>query len=149
MKRAVTVLAVLSFLPLAAEEKPAPPAPAFDAEKALAALRERIAGKEEEPAEKVFENIKILKGVPAGRLLKIMEMGWSRSLGVTCTHCHDPEMWADDSKEEKKIARGMAELTARLDSELLPAIPGLEERKPVVNCTTCHRGEKKPALQMK
>src|SRR5678815_841638 len=64
------------------EEKP------FDQAQKLAELTKQIAGKENLPAEQVFKNIQILKGIPAGRLLRIMELGYSRSLGVNCTHCH-------------------------------------------------------------
>ena len=49
-----------------------------------------IAGRENQPAESVFKNIKILKGVPAGRLVNIMNMGFGRSLGVSCGFCHVP-----------------------------------------------------------
>src|SRR6266852_6425113 len=41
----------------------------------IAELSKQIAGKEDQPAEAVFKNIKILTGVPAGNLLKIMRMG--------------------------------------------------------------------------
>jgi len=41
----------------------------------VAELSKQIAGKEDQPAEAVFKNIKILTGVPAGNLLKIMRMG--------------------------------------------------------------------------
>jgi hypothetical protein len=34
----------------------------------LAEIKEKIAGKENEPAEKVFQNIQILKGHPASQL---------------------------------------------------------------------------------
>src|SRR5262245_11025189 len=49
---------------------------------------EKIAGRENEPAEKVFKNIQWLKSTPAGRFLRIMNGGYSRALGVACTHCH-------------------------------------------------------------
>ena len=65
----------------------------FDQAQALAALRKQIAGKEELPAEQVFKNIQIFKGMPAGRLLRVMELGYSRSQGVNCTHCHVAEQW--------------------------------------------------------
>src|SRR5262245_7800276 len=58
------------------------PAPAFDQAAELAKLREAIKGKETEPAEKVFKNIQTLKGFPARNVLGIMEIGFSRSLGV-------------------------------------------------------------------
>ena len=52
-----------------------------------------IAGRETQPAESVFKNIKILKGIPAGRLVAIMNMGFGRSLGVSCGFCHVPGKW--------------------------------------------------------
>ena len=61
----------------------------FNDEK-VAELAKQIAGKEDQPAETVFKNIKILTGVPAGNLLKIMQIGYSRALGVSCSHCHVP-----------------------------------------------------------
>ena len=36
----------------------------------VAALEKKIAGQENEPAEKVFSNLQLLKGMPAGRLLR-------------------------------------------------------------------------------
>ena len=45
-------------------------------------IKRQIAGHEQEPAEQVFKNIQWLKGVPAGRLLLIMNLGYSRALGV-------------------------------------------------------------------
>jgi hypothetical protein len=35
-----------------------------------------------------------------------------------------------------------------LNREILPAIPNLKGPQPIVNCTTCHRGNTKPALNM-
>ena len=75
----------------------------FDQEQALAALRKAIAGKETLPASEVFKNILMLKQMPAGRLLKVMELGYSRSLGVNCTHCHVPDQWDKDDKPTKPI----------------------------------------------
>jgi hypothetical protein len=121
---------------------------AFDQQQALAKLRESIAGKENEPAEKVFKNIQLLKGIPAARLLRIMELGYSRSLGVTCTHCHVPAAWEKDDKPTKQIARDMAAMAANINKEQLPKIKNLKSENPAVNCTTCHRGQIKPALNL-
>jgi Photosynthetic reaction centre cytochrome C subunit len=74
---------------------------------ASAAILRSIAGRENQPAESVFKNIKILKGVPAGRLVNIMNMGFGRSLGVSCGFCHVPGKWDLDDKEEKNTARLM------------------------------------------
>src|SRR6185436_14816702 len=57
---------------------------------AAAMVLRSIAGHENEPAEQVFKNIKILQGIPAGRLVNIMNMGFGRSLGVSCGFCHVP-----------------------------------------------------------
>lgn len=120
----------------------------FNQEDALAKLRGQIKGREKEPAEKVFKNIQTLKGVPAGNLLKIMELGYSRSLGVNCTHCHVPEKWEVEDKPAKQIAREMVGMTATINSQLLKNIKNLPGANPIVNCTTCHRGEIKPALNL-
>src|SRR5437764_1251285 len=67
----------------------------------------RIAGHEREPAEKVFQNVQWLKGVPAGTFLEIMNYGYSKALGVTCAHCHVETDFASDDKRQKKAAREM------------------------------------------
>jgi len=69
-------------------------------------LSAKIAGRENEPAEQVFKIIQWLKGIPAGRLLRIMNMGYSRALGVSCTHCHVEEDFASDDKRPKRAAQG-------------------------------------------
>ena len=48
----------------------------------LASLREQIKGREELPAGEVFQNIQVLKKMPAGRLLSVMEMGYARLDGM-------------------------------------------------------------------
>ena len=50
-------------------------------------------------AESVFKNLKVIKGVPAQRLLAQMN-GMSRALGVSCRHCHVPGHWADEDKKK-------------------------------------------------
>ncbi len=120
----------------------------FDQVQALAKLRESIDGKENEPAEKVFKNIQLLKGIPAGRLLRIMELGYSKSLGVTCTHCHVPPDWEKDDKPTKQIARDMAAMMGAINTQHLKQIKNLKSENPGINCTTCHRGQIKPALNL-
>lgn len=106
-----------------------------------------IAGKENLPADSVFENIKIFKGAPAGRLLAIMDIAYSQSLGVSCGHCHNTKDFASEEKQEKQIAREMWAMTAQT-RELLNNVKGLKSEKPTINCTTCHRGQLKPALSL-
>jgi len=126
------------------------PEPAFDQSAALAKLREAIKGKENEPAEKVFKNIQTpqLRSMPAARVLAIMEFGYSRSLGVTCTHCHIAGQFDVEDKPQKQIARDMSALVAMLNGTSLRNIKNLKSASPTVNCTTCHRGEIKPALNL-
>jgi hypothetical protein len=125
-----------------AQEKP------FDQTQKLAELMKQIAGNENQPAEQVFKNIQMFKGVPAGRLLRIMELGYSRSLGVNCTHCHVVDQWDKDDKPTKPIAREMAKMAQTINNDLLKNIKNLKGPNPIVNCTTCHRGQTKPALNL-
>lgn len=126
----------------------APTPEVFDQAAALAALRESIKGREQEPAEKVFKNIQSLKGMPARNVLGIMQMGFSRSLGVDCTHCHTPGKWEAEDKEQKQTARDMWAMVQNLNGTTLKNIKNLKSPNPTVNCTTCHRGEIKPALNL-
>ena len=136
----------------AQEADPKPTPEQFDQKAAIAKLKESIKGKEELPAGEVFKNLKDYGSMPAGRLLSIMEFGFTRSLGVDCTHCHVPGDWASEAKVQKQIARDMSKMTGRINRELLREVKAFEGRKgrnmPLVNCTTCHRGAIKPALNL-
>jgi hypothetical protein len=158
----IFILAAVAFLGIVKIEGPkihisaqtnASPTPAsaaqeFNQAEAIAKLREQIKGRETEPAEKVFKNIQTLKGVPAGRLLGIMEMGFARSLGVGCAHCHSPGKWEAEDKAQKQIAREMWTMMGKINGEQLKNIKNLQSATPTVNCTTCHRGQIKPALNL-
>jgi hypothetical protein len=123
----------------------------FNQAEAIAKLKEQIKGRENEPAPVIFKNIQtpFIKGIPAGRLLAVMEIAYARSLGVTCTHCHVPEKWESDEKPQKQVARDMAAMMAKINSpDLLRGIKNLKSATPTINCTTCHRGDTKPALNL-
>jgi hypothetical protein len=120
----------------------------FDQAQALADLRKAIAGREDKPAGEVFKNIQMLKALPAARLLRVMELGYAKSLGVDCTHCHVPGQWEKEDKPTKQIARDMAAMVANINNEQLKKIKNLKSADPVINCTTCHRGQTKPALNL-
>ena len=120
----------------------------FNQEQALAQLRAEISGKETQPAEQVFKNIQILKGMPAGRVLAVMQIGYSKSLGVDCTHCHIAGQWEKEDKPTKQITRDMSEMAKAITTKYLKEIKNLKNTNPVVNCTTCHRGQVKPALNL-
>ena len=107
-----------------------------------------IVGRENEPAGQVFKNVKGLNAVPASRLVAIMNFGYGRSLGVSCSHCHLVGQWESDAKPQKQIAREMSQMVSTINGQLLPNIKNLKSQEPIVNCTTCHRGSIKPALNL-
>lgn len=126
--------ASLKSLPLATDR----------AEKA-ATVRQAIRGQEKTAVDSVFRNLKVLKGFPAENLVTAMER-WSEALGVSCGHCHVPGDWAADGKPEKDVARQMVGMSQLVIADLRK-VSGLKNEEPLVNCYSCHRGEKKPALR--
>jgi hypothetical protein len=121
---------------------------ARDRAKYVALVMEAIKGKETMRADSVFKNIKILK-MPAARLLRVMELGYSRSMGVSCAYCHNTHDFSSEEKKEKEITRQMMTMSNKINTELLPNIQGLKSSPAIVNCTTCHRGEVEPVLNLK
>src|SRR5438034_10101381 len=106
-----------------------------------------IAGHESEPAEKVFMDIRIesLKSVPAARFIDIMNKGYARALGVTCTHCHVETDFSSDDKRPKRAAREMAAMH-RMINQQLREMKDLDDPpdERAINCSTCHRGSIDP-----
>ena len=114
---------------------------------AAANVLRQIAGKENMPAESVFKNIKIFQGVPAGRLVNIMNRGFGRSLGVSCGFCHVPGKWESDDKEEKQTARLMFAMVQTINKDYLSKLPNDRAGPPTASCFTCHRGSPRPVSQ--
>ena len=145
----VGALVVCSAVVVGAQiAQPASQVPPFDQAQAVAELKRAISGKEDLPAPEVFKNIKQYRGVTAARLLRIMEYGFNRSLGVDCTHCHVADQWDSDEKVTKQIARDMSAMLTVINGEQLKKIPNLKSTNASVNCTTCHRGQTRPALDL-
>lgn len=92
------------------------------------------------PAEQVFKNIQVLKGMPADELDATMNF-FNASLGVRCDFCHARNAagtgldFTSDAKEEKKTARAMITMQLDLNTRHLAAFDG--ER---ISCYTCHQG---------
>ena len=109
------------------------------------AVLDQIAGRENEPAEKVFKNIQSMKGMPAGRLVRVMNMGFSRALGVGCLHCHFGQDYSSDEQRPKRAAREMMAMNKMINEHLrgLKNLEGKPEEK-FVSCSTCHRGQVDP-----
>ena len=139
---------VMSTTPLA-QDPPPPPTLAAQAQPAqqrnpmIVRIEQEIAGKEQLPAEQVFKNIQTFKGMPAGRVLNIMEQAFVPNLGVRCNYCHVAGQWASDEKAPKKIAREMWLLRAKVQEEARTASGNPNA---VVTCYTCHKGQPKPAF---
>ena len=141
MRRALAFSVLLLFSTSASPDPP-------KADPRVAEILKSIEGKENLPAGEVFKNVKLLKDVPAGRLLRMMDFGYSRALGVNCDHCHVEDTWESDDKRPKRAARGMIALVNEINAKL-ESMDDIDNTEPAVNCTTCHRGFVKPALQMK
>ncbi len=97
------------------------------------------------------KNLKVLPAdMPPERLRAVM-MGFTRSLGVSCTHCHVGEEekplstydFPSDTNPKKDVARGMLRMLGTINDQLEEIQPGKEDR---VNmwCHTCHRGRPRP-----
>jgi hypothetical protein len=108
-------------------------------------ITKQIAGHEQEPAEKVFKNVQIMKTVPAARFLLIMNRGYAHALGVTCTHCHVENDFSSDDKRPKRAAREMAAMHRSINDQL-GKMQNLEPNPQghFINCSTCHRGAVDP-----
>ena len=91
---------------------------------------------EDQPAERVFHNIQVLKGMRAGDLQGAMSFIAS-SLGVDCDHCHRGEDFGQDLTKEKSRAREMMRMVREINES---AFRGENE----VNCFTCHQGHQNP-----
>src|SRR5262249_2237375 len=90
---------------------------------------------EDKPAEQVYKNIQVMKGMPASRLMSAMSR-LTQSLGVDCAHCHVPDALEKDDKPAKQTARKMFEMVRTINATL-----GANR----VTCYTCHRGQPQPA----
>jgi hypothetical protein len=90
---------------------------------------------EEKPAEQVYKNIQVMKGMPASRLLPGMNR-LTQFLGVDCAHCHVPDALDKDDKPAKQTARKMFQMVRTINTTLSTNR---------VTCYTCHRAQSRPA----
>ncbi len=88
------------------------------------------------PAEQVFKNIQVLKGVPGEQILPTMQF-IANSLGVECQFCHVQGAFDKDDKKEKQTARRMMEMQMAINRDNFKG-----ERE--VTCFSCHRGAQNP-----
>ena len=105
-------------------------------------LMAQIAGHENDPAENVFENVRVIKGLTAVQFVQRMD-AYGRALGVRCTFCHVAGNYASDSLRPKQTARLMTTLVADINSIEMPKINAT--RPPMATCMTCHHGMMSPS----
>ena len=100
-----------------------------------------------QPVERKFKNIQILKGLRESELYQTMNF-MAVSLGEECTFCHvtngrDPKtaeniwVWESDDKPEKQAARRMLQMVL-----LINGSNKVDFRQNAVTCHTCHRGQR-------
>jgi Photosynthetic reaction centre cytochrome C subunit len=103
-------------------------------------------------------NLQVLpKNLTGQQVHEIME-GFAGSLGVHCDFCHtaDPNKkgpngqpqlnFADDSKDDKKIARVMYSMVQQINGDYISKSKALDPDSigMTVTCGTCHRGHQMP-----
>lgn len=97
------------------------------------------------------ENLQVLPADWPGSRLRPVMTGFSRALGVRCSHCHVGEEgqplstydFASDANPNKDRARAMLNMLGMIGDELDKIEPSGDKR---VNmwCHTCHRGRPRP-----
>ena len=130
---------VTSSPPQAGAQQAQPAVNVAERDAAIAEIKKRIAGREDEPAEQVFKNIEILKGKKASRLPAMMS-ALTGLLGVNCTHCHVNGQWDSEEKPTKQTARKMFRMVGGINKDYF-------DGKNAVSCWTCHRGHPRPPIQ--
>jgi hypothetical protein len=109
---------------------------AAENQEALARIKEFLAGRENEPAEKVFKNIDLLRGKPAGRLPGMMS-ALTGLLGTRCSTCHVSGNFASDELAAKQTARRHFAMQAMLNRDYFAG-------RNAITCLTCHHGHLQP-----
>ena len=101
------------------------------------------------------ESLKNLQAMPEGTTVKqLVEAmrGFTRALGVRCTHCHvgtegqplETMDFAADTKPAKKTARQMIRMVQAINGEHLARLAERADPNVTVTCATCHRGITRP-----
>lgn len=111
----------------------------------VAQVMHDITGREKEPAEQVFKNVQVLKGITADELVRKMDKEYATALSWNCTNCHrlaNQGNWASDTSADKRRARFMQQMENEINTNQLPKL--YPKDTPRVTCATCHRGYNEP-----
>jgi hypothetical protein len=112
----------------------------------IAQVMAQIAGREHQPAEQVFKNVQVLKGITAAELVQKMDKEYATAMSWNCTNCHRfaaQGNFASDTSNDKRRARFMQQMQNDLNSVQLPKL--YPKDTPKIACATCHRGYNEPA----
>ncbi len=90
----------------------------------------------ERSAAEAYQNIQVLKEIPADQLVPAMQF-ITYSLGVECSYCHVEGALEKDDKKPKQTARKMMQMMAAINRDNF-------DSKQVVTCNSCHRGAPHP-----
>lgn len=115
-----------------------------------------VKGRENEPAGKVFKNVQLNKEMPVKEFLAMMDEQYGRSIGATCTGCHQSTNvggvlkvdYADNSPKKKIIARQMERMTQKINGDL-SKVKELDQPYVKSTCVMCHRGAEHMPTTMK
>lgn len=99
--------------------------------------QKQVSPSHDSPAEHVYKNIHVLKGVPSDEVIPAMQFVAS-SLGVECNFCHVENHFDLDDKKPKQVARKMIEMEMAINQNHF-------RNQQRVTCNTCHRGSRTPA----
>src|SRR5436853_2561858 len=95
-----------------------------------------VSAQEVRPAEDVYKNIRVLKGVPANQVLESMHF-IKAALGVECGQRHVPMHLDSDEKPMKLKARAMYQMMNEINRANFGG-------RQMVTCYTCHKGHATP-----
>jgi hypothetical protein len=95
-----------------------------------------VSAQDVRPAEEVYKNIRVLKGVPASQIFESMHF-IKAALGVECEDCHVPMHLDSDEKPLKLRARAMYQMMAEINRANFGG-------RQMVTCYTCHKGHRIP-----
>ena len=96
---------------------------------------------DDKPAEQVYKNIQVFKGLPSQQLMPAMFF-MRGALGVSCNECHvNFTDFEKDDNPKKQVARQMIEMVRALNQKNFAS-------QNTINCNTCHRGRTKPSAPL-
>lgn len=99
-----------------------------------------------EKQERRPSNLTVLPADISGERLIATMREFNRALGVACSFCHVPGNFASDDNARKNEARAMIRMTARINAEIMPTTPGVEQVR--ISCVTCHGGVAEPDVDV-